>query len=307
MRPVTRRQIPEGPVRSCVDCGYDLRGTLAAARCPECGMDLMSARAARPLDPSDIAAASGLDLVAISLFASLPAITGLLLLGLVGRILAIVAAGGVAFRVAGVWRFRSGSLPSVLPTWFRRTLLILTAMEFAAAFATLAFLIATPPVGPSRVWWLSAAAAWMLTAAGSIAGIGLACGRLGRHAGSNWAPIAGWITTSLGVGAGVAAAGLAGVVIWNVLGTVSISGVGTVIVVAAMLIALGGGIAAVLITRVLLLSVEAMAISTAIDDLQPRRDPLREIGIPTHRPETPAVDDPLPLEPAKPPIRRDLR
>jgi hypothetical protein len=184
-------------------------------------MDLMSARASRPLDPSDIAAASGLDLVAISLFASLPAITGLLLLGLVGRILAIVAVGGVAFRVAGVWRFRSGSLPSVLPKWFRRTLLILTAMELAAAFATLAFLIATPPIGPSRVWWLSAAAAWMLTAAGSIAGIGLACGRLGRHAGSNWASIAGWITTSLGVGAGVAAAGLAGVVIWNVLGTVS--------------------------------------------------------------------------------------
>jgi hypothetical protein len=290
-----------------VDCGYDLRGTPSASRCPECGTDLQSAQASRPLDPTDIASASGLDLVAVSLFASLPTLTGLALLGLIGRILAIVAAGGIAFRVAGVWRFRSGPLAGVLPTWFRQTLLIATAVEFAAAFVTLGFLIATPPVGPPRVWWLAAVAAWSLTAAASIAGIGFACGRLGRDADSNWAPIAGRITTSLGLGAGIAAAGLAGFLIWNILGTVSIVAAGTVIIVTAMLFALGGGIAAVLITRVLLLSVESMAISTAIDDLQPRRDPLREIGIPTHRPPSSVVKDDLPLEPAKPPIRRDLR
>ncbi len=270
-------------------------------------MDLMSARASRPLEPTDIAAASGLDLVAVSLFASLPAITGLVLLGLVGRMLAILAACGVAFRVAGVWRFRSGPISNALPRWFRRVLLILTTMELMAAFTTLGFLIAVPPVGPPRAWWLSAVAAWSLTAAASIAGIGFACGRLGRDADSIWAPIAGWITTGLGLGAGAASTGLAGVLIWNILGTVSIVGAGRVILAAAMLLALGGGITAVLSARILLLSVEAMALSIAIDDLQPRRDPLLEIGIPTHRPSADGEDDALPLEPAKPPIRHDLR
>jgi hypothetical protein len=307
MRPVTRRQIPEGPVRHCVDCGYDLRGTPAATRCPECGTDLSSAQVPRALDPTDLAAASGLDLVAASLFASLPAITGLLLLGLVGRMLAIVAAAGIAFRVAGVWRFQTGPLASGVPRWFRRSLLIVTTLESAAALATLTFLIAVPPVGPPRVWWLSAVVAWSLSAAGSVTGIGWACGRIGRDAGSRWAPIAGRITLGLGLGAGVAAGGLAGMLIQNLVGTVSIDGLGTVILVAAMLLALGGGIVSVLIARVLLLSLESMVMSTAIDDLQPRRDPLREIGIPMHRPSSDGDDGALPIEPATPLIRRDPR
>jgi hypothetical protein len=290
-----------------MDCGYDLRGTPAATRCPECGTDLSSARVPRALDPTDLAAASGLDLVAASLFASLPAITGLLLLGLVGHMLAIVAAAGIACRVAGVWRFLSGPLASVLPRWFRQPLLILTAMELTAAFTTLGFLIATPPGGSPRVWWLSAVVAWSLSAAASVTGIGCACGRIGRDAGSRWAPIAGWITLGLGLGAGVAAAGLAGMRIQNLVGTVNIVGLGSVILVAAMLLALGGGIVSVLIARVLLLSLESMVISTAIDDLQPRRDLLREIGIPMHRPSTDGDDDALPIEPATPRIRRDPR
>jgi len=307
MRRVTRRRIPDGPVRSCRDCGYDLRGNPGAVRCPECGADLGSARASRPLDATDIASASGLDLTAVSLFASLPAITGIVLLGLAGRMAAILAAGCIGFRVAGVRRFQGGPLASVLPPWFRRTLLIATALETVAALTTLTFLVVTPSPGSAGVWRVSAMACWAVTAAGSVAGIGIACGRLGRARGSSWAPITGTTTAILGAAAGLSVAGLAGVLIWNALGTVRIAGVGTVLIVLAILLALGGGLVSILLARILLLSVESMAISTAIDDLHPRRDPLRDIGIPMHRPEPSVVDDPLPLEPAKPPIRTDLR
>ena len=163
MRPsFANEHSPDLPVLVCAACGYDVRGSLAAGRCPECGEELAPGFD----DGTAMAGESGLDLVAGSLFASLPALGGLLLLGLVGRILAILSVVAMGFRIVGLVRLRNGRVRSAVPPRFERLLWLTTSVEATIAIA--ATVISVIPLGlPSpRLWTIAGFGAWSVVAGG---------------------------------------------------------------------------------------------------------------------------------------------
>lgn len=307
MRPPSPAQPPvDGPSRQCGECGYDLRGSGRSAQCPECGADLRSTDLA-PIDTTDLAGDSGLDLVANSLFASIPALTGLILVGLIGRMAAVIAALLIGFRLAGLWRHRRREFRDSIPDWFIRLLWMTAGIEATIAAIALAMLILPLGLASPRAWWMVASGTWGLAAGIGIAAIAFGCGRIARRLGTDWAATAGAVAGVACLLAAIASTTLAALGIWVLLSPAA--GTAPALpLIGALLVGPISALLGVTITRLLLLSIEAHAISTAIEAQTPPRDPLREIGVPvTRSTSSNAADaDPLPLEPAKPPVRDDL-
>lgn len=304
MRPSSINERPSDlPVRVCAACGYDVRGSLAAGRCPECGEELAPGFD----DGTAMADESGLDLVAGSMLASLPALGGLVLLGLVGRILAIVAVVAMGFRVAGLVRFRNGRVRSALPSPFERLLWITTGVEATIAIA--ATVISVIPLGlPSpRLWSIAGLGAWSVVAGLGLAAIALGLRGIARRLETEWASAAGAIAAGLCLLATVISIGLATVSFWIASGTAPPAPIPGLLALGMIILGPLAALVGILLVRMLLLSVESHALSTVIDALRPRRDPRREIGVPTAPLDTDSIEiDPLPLEPERPPVRKDL-
>lgn len=297
----------DGLSRQCGECGYDLRGSGRSDRCPECGADLRATDFAL-IDATDLAGGSGLDLVANSLFASVPALTGLILVGLLGRMAAVIAALLIGFRLAGLWRHRRQAFRDSIPDWFIRLLWITAGIEATVAAIALVMLILPLGLASPRAWWMVASGVWGLAAGVGIAAIAFGCGRIARRLGTDWAATAGAVAGVACLLAAIASTTLAALGIWMLLSPAAGTTMPALPLIGAMLVGPISALLGVTITRLLLLSIEAHAISTAIEAQTPPRDPLRDIGVPvTRSTSSNAADaDPLPLEPAKPPVRDDL-
>lgn len=304
-----RPAILKGPAPRCGACGYDLRGSGRSDRCPECGSDARST-SLDEVEGTDPAGDRGLDLVANSLLASIPAMTGLVLLGWLGLAVTVLAAVLLLFRPAGLWRHRRGVPLDPLPPWFIRSLWITTTLELTAAAAAMAILILPLGLPSPRPALLMTLGGWGLVAGVGIGVTAFGCGRLAREAESPWASRTAVVAGIASILAGVIAASCCGVVSlgWFTSGNPNLTD--TQVILTLMVAGVGVLSAAVgiLLTRFLLLSIEAHAISTAIDARRMRRDPLLEVGVPVTPVDAARIeDDPLPLAPAKPPVRRDRR
>lgn len=297
----------DGPSRQCGACGYDLRGSGRSGRCPECGADLTTI----PNDPTTIADQSGLDLVAGSLLASVPAVSGVLLFGLIGRIAAVLAALWLGFRLAGMLRLHRGPLRAAVPPELRRVLWTTTIAELATALPAALMLIVSPGLPSPRLWSIATFGAWSLVAGLGLIAIAITMHGVARRLETAWASGAATIGAVLCLIATVSTLILTAVAFGIASAPAAVRGTGmpgALVTIALMIVGPLSAIAGVLLLRMLLLSIESHVVTTAMEALRPRRDPLREIGVPVRSIEASAATDhdPLPLEPAKPPVRDDL-
>jgi DNA-directed RNA polymerase subunit RPC12/RpoP len=150
-RPIHHDPLRDQPVR-CKECGYDLRGAVAGARCPECGGKIQ-ARSSSNVEGMRIHSIheTGLSQVAASQIGSFIPLAGFLLIHTIGPILAVLTAFGPCYRLLALHiRYRTSEMRRFEPAGFGRILLILAWLESLAALAVVATLVG---VIPSAAWW----------------------------------------------------------------------------------------------------------------------------------------------------------
>ncbi|MDE0887903.1 MAG: hypothetical protein OSA40_00450 [Phycisphaerales bacterium] len=290
-RPIQHDPRPDLPV-PCGECGYDLRGAVAGARCPECGGKI-PARSSATAESMQIHSIheSGLSQVAASQIGSFIPLAGFLLIHTVGPILAVLTAFGPCYRLLALHiRYRTSEMRRFEPAGFGRILLILAWLESLAALAVVATLVG---VIPSAAWW-SMTLIYTLAATLSVATTNFLIARATAGWGSTIAPK----VFRLG---GVAAL-LAGVA--------AIGGRMSLMLVTNQPMAAVGFVVALVISGVL----AAIAVVIVRDGIARIESVLGNDLIESHRIETthgiipvelpPSTDPaPLPLEPERPPVR----
>ena len=290
-RPIHHDPLRDQPVR-CKECGYDLRGAVAGARCPECGGKIQ-ARSSGTVEGMRIHSIheTGLSQVAASQIGSFIPLAGFLLIHTIGPILAVLTAFGPCYRLLALHiRYRTSEMRRFEPAGFGRILLILAWLESLAALAVVATLVG---VIPSAAWW-SMTLIYTLAATLSVATTNFLIARATAGWGSTIAPK----VFCLG---GVAAL---------LAGAAAIGGRMSLILVPNQSMAAVGFVVALVLSGVL----AAIAVVIVRDGIARVESVLGNDLIESNRMETthgiipielpPSADPaPLPLEPERPPVR----
>ncbi len=276
----------------CEDCGYDLRGSLTGARCPECGAKT-SVRSSSAIEGKriDTIHESGLGQVVTAQIGSFVPLAGFLLIPLIGPILAILTAFGPWYRLMALQlRYRRSPLRQFEPPGFGGTLLIVAWVESLAALAVVATLVGVIPWSA----WPATTLIYSLAAAISVAATNFLIARVTTAWGSTIAPKVFYIGAAAALIAGGAA-------ICGRLSLILVTpGAATIGFTGALIL---GGVLAAIAIPIVRDGIARVDSVLANDLLESHRIETSQGVIPVGN--SPAADpEPLPLEPERPPVRR---
>ncbi|MAB73224.1 MAG: hypothetical protein CMJ54_12050 [Planctomycetaceae bacterium] len=299
---MTRRRWTRTPATSkgpagCGGCDYDLRGIPVGGRCPECGTVVPEPPAAPAVDrgrPDH--RDSGLHVVAACQYLAIIPMSGLLLPGCAGPTLGVISVFGPVGRLVALRSgWRRSPLREIEPEGLGPLLHRLAAVETCFAVAYLAVIIGLLP--DLAAFPILTAYAVMATISVSVTNF-----RLSRIF-DGWEFQLPALLARLGFGAGCLA-GLSTITIiavWIARPNPDITAMLGVIGVAFGIIT---SLLAVFAARDGIGRVEAVLIT---DLIEAHAEEIGREPIPlADRFRSPRVSDPLPIEPERPPVRKDL-
>lgn len=281
----------------CHDCGYDLRGTAIGDRCPECGTIVPVPRATAAVDrgrPDH--RESGLHVVATCQYLALIPMSGIALAGCAGPTLGVISVFGPVGRLVALRsRWRGSPLRDLESDGLGVLLERLALVETCLAIAYLATIIAPLPDVAS----LPVLLGYALMATISVSMTNFKLNRMF----DGWQLRLPALLARLGFIAGC----LAGVSTLTIV-TVSLArpnpDIVGIVAIAGLAIGILTSMLAVFAARDGIGRVEVVLITDLIETHAEEAG--REPTVPAGRRPRREHAEPLPLEPERPPIRRDL-